>query len=60
MDTALPVRERLVREWPENAARAESSRLLRNARVVGDRCSLSGIHAREGAGGILGDGSTYD
>ena len=31
-----------------------------NARIVGDQIFVSGMHAGDGQGGILGDGSTYD
>ena len=34
--------------------------MFSNARVVGDQVFVSGMHAGDGAGGILGDGSTYD
>lgn len=34
--------------------------MFSNARVVGDQVFTSGMHAGDGAGGILGDGSTYD
>lgn len=34
--------------------------MFSNARVVGDQIFVSGMHAGDGAGGILGDGSTYD
>lgn len=34
--------------------------MFSNARVVGDQLFVSGMHAVDGAGGILGDGSTYD
>ncbi|WP_310961330.1 Rid family hydrolase [Nocardioides terrisoli] len=36
------------------------STMFSNARVVGDQIFVSGLHAGDGAGGILGDGSTYD
>lgn len=34
--------------------------MFSNARVVGNQIFVSGLHAGDGAGGILGDGSTYD
>lgn len=34
--------------------------MFSNARVVGDQIFVSGLHAGDGSGGILGDGSTYD
>jgi enamine deaminase RidA (YjgF/YER057c/UK114 family) len=34
--------------------------MFSNARLVGDHLYISGLHAGDGAGGILGDGSTYD
>jgi len=34
--------------------------MFSNARLVGDQLFVSGMHAGDGAGGILGDGSTYD
>lgn len=34
--------------------------MFSNAKVVGDRFSLSGMHAGDGRGGVLGDGSAYD
>ncbi|OUZ09252.1 hypothetical protein BHE97_11010 [Aeromicrobium sp. PE09-221] len=34
--------------------------MFSNARLIGDQLFLSGLHAGDGAGGVLGDGSTYD
>lgn len=34
--------------------------MFSNARLLGDQLFVSGMHAGDGAGGILGDGSTYD
>jgi enamine deaminase RidA (YjgF/YER057c/UK114 family) len=34
--------------------------MFSNGRLVGDQLFVSGLHAGDGAGGILGDGSTYD
>lgn len=34
--------------------------MFSNARLVGDQLFVSGMHAGDGAGGVLGDGSTYD
>jgi len=34
--------------------------MFSNARIVGDQLFVSGMHAGDGQGGILGDGSTYD
>lgn len=34
--------------------------MFSNARLVGDQLFVSGMHAGDGAGGILGDGSTCD
>lgn len=34
--------------------------MFSNARAVGDQFFSSGMHAGDGTGGILGDGSTYD
>jgi enamine deaminase RidA (YjgF/YER057c/UK114 family) len=34
--------------------------MFSNARVVDGQIFVSGLHAGDGAGGILGDGSTYD
>jgi len=34
--------------------------MFSNARLIGDHLFISGMHAGDGAGGILGDGSTYD
>lgn len=34
--------------------------MFSNARLVGDRFFSSGMHAGDGAGGVVGDGSTYD
>ena len=34
--------------------------MFSNARVMGDQIFVSGLHAGDGEGGILGDGSTYD
>ena len=34
--------------------------MFSNARLVGDQIFISGLHAGNGDGGILGDGSTYD
>lgn len=34
--------------------------MFSNARVVGTHIFISGLHAGDGAGGVLGDGSTYD
>lgn len=34
--------------------------MFSNARLIGDQLFVSGMHAGDGAGGILGDGSTYD
>lgn len=34
--------------------------MFSNARLVGEQLFVSGMHAGDGAGGILGDGSTYD
>ncbi|MFE0224845.1 RidA family protein, partial [Streptomyces albidoflavus] len=34
--------------------------MFSHAKVVGDRFSLSGMHAGDGRGGVLGDGSAYD
>lgn len=34
--------------------------MFSNARVIGDQVFVSGMHAGDGAGGILGDGSTED
>lgn len=34
--------------------------MFSNARVAGGQIFISGMHAGDGSGGILGDGSTYD
>lgn len=34
--------------------------MFSNARLVGDQLFVSGMHAGDGADGILGDGSAYD
>ncbi|MBM9464023.1 RidA family protein [Aeromicrobium sp. YIM 150415] len=34
--------------------------MFSNARLVGGQLFLSGLHAGDGSGGVLGDGSTYD
>jgi enamine deaminase RidA (YjgF/YER057c/UK114 family) len=34
--------------------------MFSNARLVRDQLFVSGMHAGDGAGGILGDGSTFD
>jgi 2-iminobutanoate/2-iminopropanoate deaminase len=34
--------------------------MFSNARLVGDHLFVSGMHAGDGAGRVLGDGSTYD
>lgn len=67
----LPVRERLTREW--HAARPPALRTVRaravaeaprpgmfsNGKVSGDRFVLSGMHAGDGRGGVVGDGSAH-
>ncbi len=41
-------------------ARPPRPDMFSNARLIGDQLFLSGLHAGDGAGGVLGDGSTYD
>jgi enamine deaminase RidA (YjgF/YER057c/UK114 family) len=71
----VPVRERLTREWragahasraPEQRAHAVDTPEIPSrpgvfsaAKRVGDRFTVSGMHAGDGKGGVLGDGSTY-